>query len=94
MVVMTIRQPEVGDTANIDLLDESRFPHTLEDAIGGNEAERPGPPLSASPDALASGEMAAGDKCFEDGDTLRRHPQAGATEQRVETVAQRSYTSL
>jgi len=87
VVVVAIRQPEVGDAADVDLLDEAGVPHPFEDAIGRDQPEPGRSPLRAPPEILTGGKMTPGGERFEDGDSLRRDAEAGAAEEHVKTIA-------
>lgn len=59
MLVMVVREPEVGHASNVHLFDESTLPHALEDSVGGDEPEGGRPAVRAPPDLLACREVAA-----------------------------------
>jgi hypothetical protein len=86
VVVVAVRQPEVGDATDVDLLDKAGVPHPFEDAIGRDEPESGRSPPRAPPEILTSGKMTPGGERCENGDALRRDAEAGAAEEGVETI--------
>jgi hypothetical protein len=87
VVVVAVRQPEVGGAADVDLLDEAGVPHPFEDAIGRDQPEPGRSPPRAPPEILTGGKMTPGGERFENGDSLRRDAEAGAAEEYVQTIA-------
>lgn len=86
VLVVVVRQPEVGDAPDVDLLDQARLAHPFQDAVGRDEAEGGRAPLRPPPDVLARREVAARGERFEDGDALRCDPQPGATKEGTEAI--------